>query len=409
MEPYQHYFFSAESGFEFPTQCIARGVATGYADLGEVLHTASQIAPGDFRSWIDQWTSLAEATLERAQTAERKGRTISARNAYRRACNYFGATYREYLAFDDWDGFRHAFGRHRDCWDRACSLTMPTVVRRSVPIDGHQMNAWFHPADHESGVARPTLIYFSGADALITETAPHAMAAAARGYHLVAIEGPGQGTTLMDLGVNFRPDWEHVIPPALDAITSWPEVDADRLFLYGASQGGYFCLRGACGESRLRGVILDPAVHNVATVIQASMARLGPAIEAAAKDGAADPFDAAKRASPALRQMLNWRPFGYGSGGNPLERMAEFAVDAERLSTLSAPLLLLDPTGEHFWPDQGRELQTMVSVPVTRAVFTADQGADSHCQPLAPALVAEVMFDWMDDLSAGTPSVAVLR
>jgi alpha-beta hydrolase superfamily lysophospholipase len=407
MEPYAHYFFAPESGFEFPTQCIARGVGTGYADLGEVLYTAKRVVPDDFRSWIDEWTALAQRTLAAAERAEQAGHSVSARNAFRRACNYFGAVYREHLAFDDWDAFREAFAQHRSCWNRACALNDPVIEQRTVHVGGLDMNAWFHPAP-AVGAARPTLIYFSGADALITETAPHALAAAARGYHFVAVEGPGQGATLMDLGVPFRHDWEHVIAPTIDSIVSWPEIDVDNLFLYGASQGGYFCLRGACGETRLRGVILDPPVHDVSTVIQASMARIGPAIQQAAANGATDPFEAAKASSPALRQMLNWRPFGYGADqpGNPMERMLDFRVDPERLATLSAPLLLLDPTGEHFWPNQGVEIERLAPVPVTRKVFTAEQGADSHCQPLAPAAVAEVMFDWMDALVAPHPGVS---
>jgi hypothetical protein len=401
MEPYAHYFFPEDSGFEFPTQCIVRGVATGYADMGEVLFTIRNIVPGDFQSWVDHWTALAERTVEIARTAESKGHVISARNAYRRACNYFGATYREYLAFDDWDSFRSAFARHRDCWDRACALTTPAIERRTVRVGEHDMNAWLHRCD-DSRTPRPTLIYFSGADALVTETAPHALAAAARGFNLVAVEGPGQGATLMDLGVSFRPDWENVIPPVLDGISAWPEIDQTNMFLYGASQGGYFCLRGACGEQRLKGIILDPPVHDVSTIIKVSMDRIGAAIGEAQASGSTDPFEAAKQKSPALRQMLNWRPYGYGSDGptGPIERMATFRVDDEQLATLTAPLLMLDPVGEHFWPGQGPELETRVSVPVTRAVFTADLGADSHCQPLASGVVSQTMFDWMAELVA---------
>jgi hypothetical protein len=158
-------------------------------------------------------------------------------------------------------------------------------------------------------------------------------------------------------------------------------------------------------------VILDPPVHDVSTVVQASMARIGAAIEHAEAAGAADPFEAAKQSSPALRHMLNWRPFGYGSDGpaNPAERMAAFRIDDELLATLTTPLLLLDPAGEHFWPNQGVELEARAPVPVTRVALTAAQGADSHCQPLAPAVVAEIMFDWMfglvgDRVELGVPS-----
>ncbi len=393
---YEHYFFSEESGFEFPTHAVMRGCATGYSDIGECLYTIKRIEPGDFRSWIDEFTRLADRTLATAEQAEARGHRVSARDAYRRACNYYGATYREYLAFDGWDEFRAAFAKHRDCWARACALSDPVIERRSVPVDGHRFDAWFFPAPNATG-PRPTMLYFSGADAVITETAPHVAAAAERGYHIVAVEGPGQGTTLMDLGVNFRPDWEHVVPPTLDEITGWEEIDSDRIFLYGTSQGGYFCLRGACGESRLRGVILDPPVHDVSTVFALTMERMQEAADDAGST-LEETLEAAKDISPALRQLLNWRPFGYGDGAADVATLMDrYAVDQERLATLEAPLLLLDPTGEHFWPGQGTELAKMVDVPVEHVVFTPEMGADSHCQLLAPNVVGPIMFDWMDE------------
>ena len=393
---YEHYFFPEDSGFEFPAQTVVRGWATGYSDIGELLYTLRQIEPGDYRSWVEHFTALADRTLALAEQAEAGGHRVSARDAYRRACNYLGVTYRERLAYDDWEGFAAAFARHRRCWDKSCELSNPTIERRSVQVDGVGMDAWFFPAPGAGG-PRPTLLYFSGADAIITETAPHALAAAQRGYHLVAVEGPGQGTTLMDKGVHFRPDWEHVVPPVLDQILTWSEVDEHAVFLYGASQGGYFVLRGACGEDRLVGVILDPPVHDVSTVSAEAVGNMRRASEESGKP-LEQVMEEVKSLSPGLRQMLNWRPFGYGDTAQPIdEEMSEYRVDQSRLDTLRAPLLLLDPVGEHFWPDQGTEIEKMASVPVTREVFTAELGADSHCEVLAPYMVARVMFDWMDD------------
>lgn len=133
------------------------------------------------------------------------------------------------------------------------------------------------------------------------------------------------------------------------------------------------------------------------------MSRLLPLIHAALSAGSTDPIETVKSEHPSIRQMLNWRPYGYGpnAAADPAERMADYHVDPARLATLTAPLLLLDPVCEHFWPGQGADLQATAPVPVHRRAYTAADGADSHCQPLAAWRVAEDMFDWMDTLRVG--------
>lgn len=65
---------------------------------------------------------------------------------------------------------------------------------------------------HDSGTARPTVIYNSGYDSTLEE-AYFAVGAAAlsRGYNVLAFDGPGQGAALRVQGLVFRPDWEKVV------------------------------------------------------------------------------------------------------------------------------------------------------------------------------------------------------
>ena len=73
-----------------------------------------------------------------------------------------------------------------------------------------------------------------------------------RGYNALVFDGPGQQSMLFERHVSFRPDWEHVITPIVDFLLQRPEVDANRLALYGISQAGYWVPRAlAFGPKKL--------------------------------------------------------------------------------------------------------------------------------------------------------------
>ena len=60
-------------------------------------------------------------------------------------------------------------------------------------------------------------------------------------------------------------------------------------------------------------------------------------------------------------------------------------------------LLEIGPDGEQFWPGQSRELYDALTCPKALVAFTAAEGADGHCEPLAPTLRNQRVFDWLDE------------
>jgi hypothetical protein len=59
--------------------------------------------------------------------------------------------------------------------------------------------------------------------------------------------------------------------------------------------------------------------------------------------------------------------------------------------------MITDPEGEQFWPGQAEQLASLTPTVSTLVRFTAAEGADGHCQPLARSLTAQRMFDWLDE------------
>ena len=59
-------------------------------------------------------------------------------------------------------------------------------------------------------------------------------------------------------------------------------------------------------------------------------------------------------------------------------------------------MLITDPEGEQFWPGAIQKMYNALSGPKTLVKFTAAEGGDLQCEPKAPGLRAQRIFDWLD-------------
>ena len=75
--------------FNFVRTLMVAG--TGGAEINECLLVAERIRRNDQESWIREWASIAESVNRIADRATREGQTVTARQAYLRASNYYRA------------------------------------------------------------------------------------------------------------------------------------------------------------------------------------------------------------------------------------------------------------------------------------------------------------------------------
>lgn len=211
------------------------------------------------------------------------------------------------------------------------------------------------PPDHTSDHPRPTLVVNNGSDGTLSgvwcEVADGALE---RGYNVVLFDGPGQQSMLFERDVPFRHDWEKVLTPVVDFLAARPDVDADRLALYGVSQAGYWVLRAAAFEYRFAAVVADGGVLAVGRgwfeKIPAELLDLYTA-------GRKDEFDEIMRtamAAPsadAARQAWAFRARPYGVDGYSavLDEVARYDLSTVA-QQITSPTLILDPDGEQFFP-----------------------------------------------------------
>ncbi|MBV9543255.1 MAG: prolyl oligopeptidase family serine peptidase, partial [Chloroflexi bacterium] len=221
-----------------------------------------------------------------------------------------------------------------------------------------------------------------------------------RGYNCLTFYGPGQGLALVDQGLSFRPDWEQVITPVVEYALSRPEVDPARVALMGDSQGGYWVPRAVAFEHRVAAAVADPGVWDVST--SWGLAKFPPPLLQLFNAGNKTAFDQALQqglaSDPAAAATLAFRsrPFGFSSAFDTYTAVKQYALTNDIVDQIRCPMLIASPEGEQFWPGQSEQLYQALPGPKTLVAFTRAEGADLHCEPKAPGLRAQRIFDWLD-------------
>jgi hypothetical protein len=392
--------FFKDDDFEFMTEIALGAAAYRAAEAGEVLATAGRIKDGDYGSWVAEWEATAQRVAAAAEASAAAGHALSAREAYLRAATYFFNAAFFVAGTDAPERLPQLWRTHRDCFERAAALFDPPFERVAIPYEGASLEGWFFPADG-SGERRPLALLNNGSDGTVVDMwVQGAAAGIERGYNCLTFDGPGQGQALFEQGLHFRPDWEAVVTPVVDYALTRADVDPDRIALLGVSQAGYWVPRAVAFEHRIAAAVADPGVVDVS---EAMTRELPGSMKKLLEQGKQDKFDRelhlVERFSKSLRYTMKFRSLPYGTE-SPYELFkwaGEYRLDEEAAKGIRCPVLITDPENEQFWPGQSQRLADMLGDSATLMPFTAAEGADGHCEPRAPALRAQRVFDWLDE------------
>lgn len=392
--PAGHRLFEDE-GFEFLT-LIALGAAPyRLSEVGEVLATVGEVTDGDMQSWFDAWMAVGERVEKVAAAAEKAGREQTARDAYLRASMYMGTAFFNVLGTSSAKDKVKVWRRHRDNAERAFALWPTPVEKVAIPYEDTTLEGFlFSGGEGEL----PLYVLNNGSDGTVVEMLTFGMAdAPRRGYHALTFDGPGQGQALYEQELYFRHDWERVITPVVDWAAAREDVDADRIALFGCSQAGYWVPRAAAFEHRLAAAIADPGVVEVGTSWTKHLPKeLLDLVDAGDREG----FDAAMegvKLPPAEEAVGEKRmePYGTDSFFDVLTELKRWDL-TDVAAQVECPVLITDPEGEQFWPGQSYRLYELITAPKTLMKFTAAEGANWHCEPMAPVLRTHRVLDWLD-------------
>jgi dienelactone hydrolase len=399
-----HLVFEDEA-FSFELLRAIAYAPYGGADLGECLATASRIRPRDFESWHAEWRHTAERVHALADEARARGHTVSAREAYLRASNYYRTA--EFFLHGNPSDPRilDTWGRSRATFRDAVKLMSARVEQILIPYEGTALPAYFYRSD-DSADRRPTLIVHGGYDSTGEELYFLVAAAAVqRKYHCLTFEGPGQGAVIREQRLPFRPDWEKVVSPVVDYLLTRRDVEPRRIALMGISLGGFLAPRAAAFEHRLAALVADDGLYmfrfsDKARAVTRAAALFGRRVAQYA-------LTKVMKRNTGIRWAIENGMFTFHvrSIWNLIDATESWSLEGVA-SKIRCPTLVCDAESDHFFMGQPKMLYDSLTCPKTFMRFTAQEGAGEHCQLGALLLFNHRVFEWLDTTLGVNPDDA---
>jgi dienelactone hydrolase len=230
---------------------VAQGV-----DLNDFNRTLARIRRWD--DWCREWGVTAGEYERAAEAAETAGHSITAGQSWLRAalCWHFG----KFVFVQDLAQLKAASDRTAACYARGAWALEPPAEPVAIPYDGITLRGLFRKP---AGVERPpVLLMIPGLDSVKEELQATAEHFLRRGVATLAIDGPGQGETEFER--NIEPAYEKPAGSAIDWLERRDDVDAARVGVYGVSLGGYYAVRVAATDPRVRATIELAGTYSLA-------------------------------------------------------------------------------------------------------------------------------------------------
>jgi hypothetical protein len=200
---------------------------------------------------------------------------------------------------------------------------------------------------------------------------------------------PGQGLLPLE-GKFFRPDMQVPMKAVVDYALSRPQVDRQRLAVYGLSGGGGFVPQAASHDPRIKAVIMNTCVVD-GRALFATM----PVVQATQQEIASwSSFHG------NIVKLVCWR------WGVPMDKPAALVAANEGFrfdpAKVAVPALVIVGEGEYKSQEVKRQQQLCQdNLPNPRKKFVvtpANEGAANHCVMENRSLMSQVVFDWLDEL-----------
>lgn len=364
------------------------------ADIGESISTAKEISDGNFDSWYQAWIKTANRIETVAKTAEKNKNSVTARNAFLRASNYYRTAGFYMDAPADRAKSLSSYRLSKENFLKAI-FYIPYVEVVSIPYEKTTLPGYFIRSEKPNA---PLVIVNTGFDGTAEElflevgTALHE-----RGYNCLLVEGPGQGSVLRQQHFSFRPDWEKVVTPIVDFAERLPNINKNKIALMGISMGGYLAPRAAAFEPRIKALIANGGVYDFGAAVYKTLPP--ELIKLLDKDPTAfnKEIDTEMKKNTTARWFYEngmWT-FQVNSPSELIKKIRDYSLK-DVAQNIKMPTLVIDSESDFFMKGQAKALYEHLSGPKTFLLFTKQQSAQSHCQMSATAISNEMILDWLD-------------
>jgi len=401
----------------FKSEVMDAGItrAMGYtpysaASIGECFYAADFIKKrGEtFSAWVEGWKEIAKRTEELALSFVSDGNLVGASRTYLRAWNYYRAA--EFAVMPQ--GSREQTELYRDsirCLDNGFRHATYYSEKIAIPYESTTLPGYFFRANQESDKPRATIVLNGGGDGAGEEMffiggGPQGLD---YGFNLLVFHGPGQrGALHQDPQLCFRHDWEQVLGPVLDYCETRPDVDMNRLGVYGVSLGGFLVPRAAAFEKRIKAVAVNAILPNYYKHWLDEALEQVPGIFSgviASRLSTYSDVDWNKLINPVVKKREDARfVFSLMDWTNNTRSPGEFFKkiqkdwDIEALAgQISVPFLSLQSEGEGENASKAAEtFYELLKCDKKQVVFKTENGADQHCTLNNIQFAADVLYPW---------------
>ncbi len=367
---------------------VTKGMAPyGAVALGEIDEVCERLRPRQSEpdAWREEWCALASRLEKVADQAAAAGHRFSAGNYYLRAGMYYFTGER----FVEPGEKKRDIGRKSlQCQHAGLERRYPNLERIEVPYENTTLPALFMKAPGVSGRA-PTVVVFNGMDNCKEMSVLFAgLEFAARGWHTLAIDGPGQGESLRLRDLHARHDYEVPGKAAYEYVAARPEVDPKQVVIMGYSFGGYYAARIAAFEKRYLAGVAFAALHWDLAAWQLEIKRRH---ETDPKTTAQSTFH------------FQW-VMGTATMDAAIEKAKQFSLVGVA-EQISCPFLIVHAQDDKVVPvASAHKLYAAIgSKSKTLKILTAEDGGNYHAQADNRQIGVDYIADWISDtLLAGS-------
>ncbi len=195
-----------------------------------------------------EWAKLGEKHEELAAEAEGKGRIQTAKEEYYRASQCYGFAY--WSIGEDSERKRSLLAKCTASFDKVIQYGK-NIERVEIPYDGQSIPAIFYRPE---GAAKPPVVVNCPGLDIVKEHYPHPFANrfTNRGMAVLSIDGPGQNESRVRGMKHTVDNYEKGGKAAVDYLMTRPDVDRDKIGVFGISWGSYLSQRVAAYDPRIK-------------------------------------------------------------------------------------------------------------------------------------------------------------
>lgn len=310
------------------------------------------------KDWPLEWDRMAAMHEGLGDDAQKRGDTVSAADAFRRAALYYHVG--QSVFFDDPDEKLAMQLRQQAAYRKGMAYYRPPAEQPELSFENVRFVGNLRLPLVDARV--PCVILLAGADSTKEEFSTLEDEFLKRGLATFSFDGPGQSTTWRQM--KLRPDYERPVAAVIDVLTRHPRIDPARIAVWGRSFGGYAAPRAAANDARIKACVTIGGFYDMGAI-----------------------WD---RFPGSTKETLQ---FGFGArDAADAKRHAQRYTLSGQLGKLHCPLLIVHSGMDEVCPvAESERIRNEAGGPTTLSVFAEG----NHVCDNIPYKVRPLMADWL--------------